>query len=183
MSNFHSNTVLSDMISTISHYASRPEEFWEGTRDHDVSQNIEALLRHLSAESGSQILDFGCGPGPALAEMFKEAGFCMDLYDPIFFPQKPSSSKKYDFITCTEVIEHFYDPFNEFIKLDRMLAKNGIFAVMTNFYDESINFEDWYYRKDPTHVVFYTEQTLQYIAKEMSWKFEIPSNNIVFFKK
>ena len=68
MSNFHSNTVLSDMISTISHYASRPEEFWEGTRDHDVSQNIEALLRHLSAESGSQILDFGCGPGRDLKQ-------------------------------------------------------------------------------------------------------------------
>ena len=68
MSNFYSNTVLSDMISTISHYASRPEEFWEGTKDHDVSQNIEALFRHLSEGAHSQILDFGCGPGRDLKQ-------------------------------------------------------------------------------------------------------------------
>ncbi len=153
--------------------------------DPDYRIFLSKLYNPLVAElkKGSKGLDFGCGPGPALAEMFKEAGFCMDLYDPIFFPQKPSTYKKYDFITCTEVVEHFYDPFNEFIKIDGMLAKKGIFAVMTNFYDESINFENWYYRKDPTHVVFYTIQTLQYIAEEMSWKFETPSKNVVFFKK
>ena len=39
------------------------EDFREGTRDHDVSQNIEALLRHIQAEPPLTILDFGCGPG------------------------------------------------------------------------------------------------------------------------
>ena len=32
---------------TLGHYDSRAEAFWAGTRDHDVRQNIEALLRHL----------------------------------------------------------------------------------------------------------------------------------------
>ena len=47
---------------TLEHYNVRAAEFWEGTRDHDVSQNIEALLRHSGAPP-LRILDFGCGPG------------------------------------------------------------------------------------------------------------------------
>jgi SAM-dependent methyltransferase len=48
---------------TLGHYDQRAEDFWEGTRDHDVSQNIEALLRHIDGEPPFTILDFGCGPG------------------------------------------------------------------------------------------------------------------------
>ncbi|SDI21057.1 Methyltransferase domain-containing protein [Pseudomonas benzenivorans] len=48
---------------TLRHYQQCAEEFREGTRDHDVSQNIAALLGHIQAEPPYQILDFGCGPG------------------------------------------------------------------------------------------------------------------------
>jgi SAM-dependent methyltransferase len=48
---------------TLQHYNRRAREFLEGTRDHDVSQNIDALLRHIRAEPPFRILDFGCGPG------------------------------------------------------------------------------------------------------------------------
>ena len=48
---------------TLAHYDQRAEEFWRGTRDHDVKQNIEALLRHLEGTPPWTILDFGCGPG------------------------------------------------------------------------------------------------------------------------
>jgi SAM-dependent methyltransferase len=48
---------------TLQHYAQCAEEFREGTRDHDVSQNIAALLGHIQAEPPYRILDFGCGPG------------------------------------------------------------------------------------------------------------------------
>lgn len=60
---------------TLAHYAQRAEAFRDGTQDHDVSQNIDALLKHLAAEPSVspfvsppaspsyRILDFGCGPG------------------------------------------------------------------------------------------------------------------------
>ena len=48
---------------TLEHYERSAESFWRGTRDHDVSQNIEALLRHIEATPPYAILDFGCGPG------------------------------------------------------------------------------------------------------------------------
>ncbi len=48
---------------TIAHYSERAEDFWQGTRDHDVAQNIAALLRHLEGPGPFAILDLGCGPG------------------------------------------------------------------------------------------------------------------------
>jgi SAM-dependent methyltransferase len=48
---------------TLEHYNQRAEDFRDGTRDHDVSQNIAALLGHIEAEPPFTILDFGCGPG------------------------------------------------------------------------------------------------------------------------
>ena len=48
---------------TLEHYNQRAEDFWQGTRDHDVSQNIASLLRYIEGEGPHQILDFGCGPG------------------------------------------------------------------------------------------------------------------------
>lgn len=54
--------------ATLQHYESRAEAFREDTRDHDVSQNIEALLRHLSGTPPFTILDFGCGPGRDLKD-------------------------------------------------------------------------------------------------------------------
>jgi SAM-dependent methyltransferase len=48
---------------TLDHYNDSAESFWEGTRGHDVSQNIAALLRHLEGAGPFTILDLGCGPG------------------------------------------------------------------------------------------------------------------------
>lgn len=48
---------------TVGHYDKHAQDYWEGTRDHDVSQNIAAFLHYLDRPSGAAILDFGCGPG------------------------------------------------------------------------------------------------------------------------
>ncbi len=58
---------------TLAHYNEHAQEFWEGTRDHDVSQNIAALLQHIEAVPPFAILDFGCGPGRDL-RTFKRLG-------------------------------------------------------------------------------------------------------------
>ncbi|HET9700130.1 MAG TPA: class I SAM-dependent methyltransferase [Burkholderiales bacterium] len=54
---------------TVGHYDQRAADFWRGTRDHDVSQNIAALLRHIVAAPPFAILDIGCGPGRDLATL------------------------------------------------------------------------------------------------------------------
>ena len=58
---------------TLEHYNQSAASFWEGTRDHDVTQNIAALLRHIEATAPFTLLDLGCGPGRDL-KAFTEKG-------------------------------------------------------------------------------------------------------------
>jgi SAM-dependent methyltransferase len=58
---------------TLAHYEERAEDFRRGTQDHDVSQNIGELLRHIEGRPPFTILDFGCGPGRDL-KTFRELG-------------------------------------------------------------------------------------------------------------
>ena len=58
---------------TLSHYNDEAQSFRQGTRDHDVSQNVVALLRHLPESGRHTILDLGCGPGRDLVT-FRDLG-------------------------------------------------------------------------------------------------------------
>jgi len=58
---------------TLEHYDKQAADFWEGTRGHDVSQNIAALLQYMEGQPPFTILDFGCGPGRDL-KAFEELG-------------------------------------------------------------------------------------------------------------
>ena len=58
---------------TLAHYDQRAEDFWQGTRDHDVRQNMDALLGAIQSAPPLAILDFGCGPGRDL-KAFKDLG-------------------------------------------------------------------------------------------------------------
>jgi SAM-dependent methyltransferase len=58
---------------TLAHYDQHAKDFWDGTRDHDVSQNITALLQYIEAPPPFDLLDFGCGPGRDL-KTFKRLG-------------------------------------------------------------------------------------------------------------
>lgn len=58
---------------TLAHYDQNAQGFWEGTRDHDVSQNINSLLKYIKTIPPFELLDFGCGPGRDLMS-FKALG-------------------------------------------------------------------------------------------------------------
>ena len=91
--------------------------------------------------------------------------------------------KNYKFITCSEVVEHFFKPYEEFDKINNLLDNNSWFGVMTTFLPKNNLFENWYYRRDPTHVVFYKKKTFQYIGFQRNWQVFFPSENIALFHK
>ena len=128
-------------------------------------------------------LDYGCGFAPVLAHILKSYGFKVELYDPFFFPNNEIFSKKYKFVTCSEVVEHFFNPYYEFNKINNLLDDNSWFGVMTTFLPEDDMFDNWYYRRDPTHVVFYKKETFQHIGFQRNWQVFFPSENIVLFYK
>jgi len=64
---------------TLAHYGGRADDFWAGTRHHDVSQNIAALLRHIRGLAPYTLLDLGCGPGRDLRTFAELGHTCIGL--------------------------------------------------------------------------------------------------------
>lgn len=146
-----------------------------------LSKLIEPLLARLAPDS--QGLEFGCGPGPALARMLEEKGLAVTLYDPYFHPEATALQSTYDFITCTEVVEHLHDPWQTFDQLNGLLKPGGWLGVMTCFQTDDERFANWHYRRDPTHVVFYRERTLAYVASHFGWTLHVPVKDVALFHK
>ena len=146
-----------------------------------LSRLADPLLARLTA--GSRGLDYGCGPGPALAAMLREAGHEVALYDPFFRPGPAALGQQYDFVTCTEVAEHFHRPAEEFERLAGLVRPGGWLAVMTCFQADDARFAGWHYRKDPTHVVFYREVTLRHVASALGFDCEIPVKDVALMRK
>lgn len=123
------------------------------------------VLKYVKGKEG---LDFGSGPSPVLSMILeREYNFKMDIYDLFYAPKKVYIEKKYDLITCTEVIEHLKNPLEYFNLFKKHLKKSGILAIMTSFHPKNIeNFHTWYYKKDSTHISFFTKKTMQIISKK-----------------
>lgn len=144
-----------------------------------LSRVAEPLASRLPP--GSQGLDYGCGPGPALSRILSRRGFQTEDYDPFYFPDESLLKRRYDFITCTETAEHFYFPGAEFQKLAGLLNPGGCLAVMTEFLQKPETFFTWYYRRDPAHVCFYRAETFLFLARRHAWEVLFPVPGVVFF--
>lgn len=142
---------------------------------------FDALTQRVPG--GCRILDYGCGPGPALANMLTGAGFQVSLYDPIYRPDSDVLGQRFDAIACTEVVEHFHRPAREFQRLDSLLRPGGWLVIMTRFQTDDARFARWHYRRDPTHVVFYRPQTFRVLGCRFGWQVECSPPNLVVIGK
>lgn len=146
-----------------------------------LSRLAEPLLRHLPA--GSFGLDYGSGPGPTLSVMLTEAGHRMNIYDPFYAPDRTVLNRQYDFITTTEVVEHFHHPAQEFALLWSLLKPGGLLGIMTQRLTPEIDFSKWYYQTDPTHVSFYALETFTWLARHYEAELEVPGKDTVLLRK
>jgi len=132
-----------------------------------VSPITNAVLSAFKPEQ-HEGLDYGCGTGPVISHILNANGFEMALYDPFFYPDESYLYKRYDFIACCEVMEHFYAPKAEFEKLRKLLKNGGKLYCKTALISNELTaeqFSNWYYKNDPTHVFFYSPKGLTYIKE------------------
>ena len=146
-----------------------------------LGKMYHALRPHIQA--GARGLDYGAGPGPALQKMMKEDGFEAEVYDIYFHPDQSVLSATYDFVTCTETVEHFCDPRHEFENLGRLVRPGGWLGVMTGMLKNWDDFPDWYYHRDPTHVNFFSRHTMLWVAASLGWQVYFPRENVALFEK
>lgn len=146
-----------------------------------TSPITQTVLEHF--ETSSLGLDYGCGTGPVISKVLNDHGYHVKLYDPYFYPNNDYIHYRYDYIFSCEVFEHFYQPKQEIEKLLTLLKTYGKLLIMTHLCDITKNFENWYYRKDPTHVFIFTPQTIDYISQQFNLKIEQQDKRLIVFKK
>ena len=146
-----------------------------------LARLAEPLAARLT--TGALGLDFGCGPGPALAAMLGEAGFEVRLYDPFFHPDQSALAASYDFITATEVVEHLHYPGRELDALWRRLVPGGWLGVMTKLVRDRDAFARWHYKNDPTHVAFFCRDTWAWWADRHGADLEFLGSDVILLRR
>lgn len=132
-----------------------------------VSPITDAVLQDFSPMHSG--LDFGSGTGPVTSKILQDHGYTIAQYDPFFANYPEVLQGQYDYITCCEVIEHFHAPAQEFALLYELLKPGGSLYCMTFIYNNSIQFKNWVYKNDDTHVFFYQEPTLYWIQNNFGF--------------
>jgi len=131
------------------------------------------------------VLDFGSGPTPVFAELLKQRGLEVDIYDLYYAPKRVYEGKSYDLITSTEVFEHLSKPLETLALLVGHLDTNGYIVLMTKFPPKGDKaFLDWWYRRDPTHISFFTPKSFEVMAQKVGLNvLKTINENIVIFQK
>ncbi|WP_337879830.1 class I SAM-dependent methyltransferase [Rheinheimera sp.] len=140
-------------------------------------------LQQKLGRTGLSGLDFGCGPGPLLAQMLTEQGQRMAIWDPYFAPDPAPLNQSYDFISCSEAIEHFAAPAKEWHLWQRLLKPAAVLAIMTKRYIDLKGFANWHYKNDPTHISFFHEKTFEFLAQRDGFTVEFPAPDVVLLQK
>lgn len=170
-----------DPTSEKSRYDNHQNDITDKGFQRSVLPLVDTVTHHFPAHAKG--LDYGSGNGPVAAAMLQKEGYSIALYDPFYAPDTTVLEKTYDFIICNEVMEHFYEPKKEFETLNSLLKPDGLLICGTGVFYPSINFDTWFYKNDPTHVIFYTEKSLKWIAIEMGFVGFTVRQNLVTYKK
>lgn len=128
-------------------------------------------------------LDFWAGTGPVISHLLEKKWFHIRLYDPFFHNSPEFLTQTYDFIIVCEVVEHFHNPKKEFELLYNLLKPGGRLYIMTDLYTPDINFKQWYYKNDKTHVFFYSDQAFELIAQNWAYKKYTREGRCIILKK
>ena len=153
--------------------------------DQGYRRFLSRLFEPLSArlEPRSCGLDFGSGPGPTLSVMFEEAGHSMAIYDQFYASDERPLGVEYDFVTCTEVVEHFRNPREDLDRLWSCVRPGGLLGVMTKLVIDAAAFSNWHYKNDQTHVGFFSPETFQWLAAKWSAELEFIGRDVMIFSK
>ncbi|MEA3287077.1 MAG: class I SAM-dependent methyltransferase [Candidatus Marinimicrobia bacterium] len=139
------------------------------------------MAKRLTSKSSG--LDFGSGPGPLLKKMFEEQGHKMSIYDVFYAPDMAVFETNYNFITSSETVEHLQQPLLELDRLWHRLKPDGILGIMTGIHYKDIDFKNWYYIRDETHVVFFSPKTFEWLAQYWDANLDFIGDSVVIFQK
>ena len=151
-------------------------------RFQKFASSITDLVQKEFTENHSG-LDFGSGFAPVITKVLTDKNYNIKPYDPFFFNNPELLNKQYDYITSCEVIEHFHDPVKEFNLLKNLLNPGGKLYIKTWLISDQIDFHNWNYKDDHTHVFIFHKKSIEWIKENIGFSaVQINERMIVFTK-
>lgn len=147
--------------------------------EHNNSVDDKRYLKYLARLAdpvvaliapGAHGIDFGCGPVEGMRALLEPMGYFVSSYDPFFFPDDRLLKNHYDFVLCSEVVEHFFEPRAELERMGALLKRGGVLGIRSLLLPDDKPFETWWYRIDRTHVTFFSARTVEWIAAHFGWE-------------
>lgn len=163
------------------HYENHNNDIFDKGYQQFASPITNAIQRDFKPQH--QGLDYGSGTNSVIVKMLKDSAYHILEYDPFFSNTISLLNQQYDYISCCEVMEHFHHPKKEFEKLYNLLLPNGKLYCMTDLFDETKNFDTWYYKNDHSHVFFYHAKTIAWIAKTIGFSNYSIEGRLILFEK
>ena len=146
-----------------------------------LGRMFDPMSQRIAPESVG--LDFGCGPGPTLSVMFEEVNHAVEVYDPFFASDESVLDRTYDFVTATEVVEHFRRPKIDLQRMWNCVTPSGWLGVMTKLALDEAAFSKWHYKYDLTHVSFFARQTFEWLGREWGAEIEFVGSDVILFRR
>ena len=115
------------------------------------------IIEKLGIVQGERVLDFGCGKEEMLKHLLPQNE--VESFDIFFHRNDEIWTKKFHKIVLIEVFEHSREPKLEITKLRSLLAPEGKIIIMTQAYPDKNKFNDWFYKRDKTHIQFVSAKT------------------------
>ncbi len=149
---------------------------------------LNVILQYNTPKS---ILDFGSGCG-SLTQAFRVLGYPTTPLEPMIhgFLKDQEFKHPFDAIVGIEVIEHLPDPVSELRELEKVLAPGGVMVFSTLMTNAFINhplaqdhFSSWWYKDDPTHVSFFSNQTLDALARLRHYEIDVFADKLFAIRK
>jgi SAM-dependent methyltransferase len=179
-----------------------PEKYWLSVDDerarydlHDNSISNDGYVKFLSAVADvaikeyrhprMRVLDFGCGKDAVLCRLLWDRGGDCCAYDPLYkisLPKVGNSDNlyKFDMIILCEVIEHLRDLMGELRRICGLLREGGIIIIRTRLYEDPSVFPNWWYAQDPTHINFFSAESLNKIAGMIGKRVDLTGYSDIF---
>ena len=172
------------------HLSAEDEKAYYDLHNNDIEdQGYRRFLSRIyqpvseRIDTGARGLDFGCGPGPALAHMFMESGHAMSIFD-LYYANNPEVLEEtYDFITCTEVVEHLASPGEQLTRLLTLLKPGGVLGLMTKLVKDKEAFSRWHYTRDPTHISFFSRSAFEWFAQKSHCQVEFIGADVILLTR
>ena len=143
----------------------------------DEIVDVIAALKTPSA----RILDFGSGENKVISTLLGNRGFRCTSYDPLYSIGMDVLKTRYDSLVLCEVIEHLREIKQEVDRLGGLVQRNGNIVIRTQLYPSSNSFFTWWYIQDLTHINFFSESTLEYIAQSIGMSCrKVPEHKDIF---